>query len=57
MDKLDMFQSIFGKVDKFGWWELEIISAYTGTKFIYTESKKEFQTRGVHLALEAPEYQ
>ena len=23
MDKLDMFQSIFGKIDQFGWWDLE----------------------------------
>ena len=28
MDKLDMFQSRFGKIDEFGWWNLEIISAY-----------------------------
>ena len=25
MYKLDMFQSIFGKVDKLGWWDMEII--------------------------------
>ena len=24
MDKLDMFQDIFGKIDRFGWWDLEI---------------------------------
>ena len=29
MDKLDMFQSRFGKIDEFGWWYLERISAYT----------------------------
>ena len=23
-DKLDMFQSRFGKIDQFGWWDLEI---------------------------------
>ena len=27
MDKLDMFHSRFGKIDKFGWWDLERISA------------------------------
>ena len=27
MDKLDMFQSRFGKINEFGWWDLEIISA------------------------------
>ena len=31
MDKLDMFQSIFGKIDEFGWWYLETISADAGT--------------------------
>ena len=25
MDKLYMFQARFGKVDKFGWWDMEII--------------------------------
>ena len=36
MDKLDMFQSRFGKIDKFGWWDLEIISADAGTQFTST---------------------
>ena len=31
MDNLDMFQSRFGKIDKFGWWDLERISADLGT--------------------------
>ena len=31
MDKLYMFQSIFGKIDEFVWWDLEIISADVGT--------------------------
>ena len=31
MDKLDMFQYIFGKIDEFDWWDLEIISADVGT--------------------------
>ena len=33
LDKLDMFQSRFGKIDQFGWWDLERISAYAGTQF------------------------
>ena len=57
MDKLDMFESIFGKIDKFGWWDLEIISADVGTQFTSTEFKDERQTRGVRLMLEAPEHQ
>ena len=33
MDKLDMFQPRFGKIDKFGWWDLERISVDAGTQF------------------------
>ena len=57
MDKLDMFQSRFGKIDQFGWWDLERISADAGTQFTSTEFKEEFQTRGVRLTLAAPEHQ
>ena len=57
MDKLDMFQSIFGEIDQFGWWDLERISADAGTQFTLTEFKYECQTRGVHLTLAAPEHQ
>ena len=39
MDNLDMFQSRFGKIDEFGWWDLEIISADAGTQFTSTEFK------------------
>ena len=52
-----MFQSRFGEIDKFGWWYLEIISAYAGTQFTLTEFKDEFQTRRVSLTLAAPEHQ
>ena len=57
MDKLDMFQSRFGKIDQFCWWDLEIISADAGTQFTSTEFKEECQTRGVCLTLAAPEHQ
>ena len=36
MDKLYMFQSRFGKIDQFGWWDLEIFSADAGTQFTST---------------------
>ena len=45
INKLDMFQSIFGKIDQFGWWDLERISADAGTQFTSTEFKEYFQTR------------
>ena len=57
MDKLDMFQSRFGKIDQFGWWDLERISADAGTQFTLTEFKEECKNRGVHLTLAAPEHQ
>ena len=57
MDKLDMFQSRFRKIDEFGWWDLEIISADAGTQFTLTEFKEECQTHGVCLTLVAPEHQ
>ena len=40
MDKLDMFQYRFGKIDRFSWWGLEIIAADVGTKFTSTEFKE-----------------
>ena len=57
MEKLDMFQSRFGKIDQFGWWDLKRISADAGTQFTSTDFKEEFQTCGVHLTLAAPEHQ
>ena len=39
-DKLDMLQSIFGKIDEFGWWDLERISADAGTQFTLMDSNK-----------------
>ena len=52
-----MFQSIFGKIDKFGWWDPEAISADAGKQFTLTEFKEEFRTHGFHFTLAAPEHQ
>ena len=57
MDNLDMFQSRFGKIDEFGWWYLEIISADAGKQFTLTDFKYEFQIWRVHLTLAALEHQ
>ena len=57
MDRLEMFQSRFGKIDQFGWWDLERISADAGTQFTLMEFKEECQTRGVCLRLAAPGHQ
>ena len=57
MEKLDMFQSISGKIDQFGCLGLERVSADAGTQFTLTEFKEEYQTHGVSLTLAAPEHQ
>ena len=53
MDKLDMFQSRFRKIDQFVWWDLERISSDAGKQFTSTEFKNECQTRRVRLMLAA----
>ena len=40
MDKLDLFQSRFGKIDEFGWWDLEIILADVGSQLNSAEFKE-----------------
>ena len=40
MYKLDMFQSIFGKIDKFGWWDLEKIQQMQDRDLPWRSSKK-----------------
>ena len=57
MEKLDMFQARFGKIDEFGWWDLERISVDAGTQFTSMEFKQECQTCGFRLTLETPEHQ
>ena len=57
MDKLDMLQSRYGKMDEYGWWDLEGNPADAGTQFTLTVFKEECHTRGVHLTLAAPEHQ
>ena len=45
MDKLDMFQSRFGEIDKFGWWDLEIIFS----RYKYAVYINRFQKRMPNL--------
>ena len=33
MNKLDIFQGIFGELDEFGWWDMEQIQTEAGTQF------------------------
>ena len=57
MEKLNMFQSKFGKIDQFGWGDLERVSADAGTQFTSTKLKDECQTFRVCLTLASPEHQ
>ena len=54
MDKLDIFQFRYGKIDEFGWWNLERISEDAGKQFTLTEIKEDCQNCGVRLTLAAP---
>ena len=57
MGMLDIFQCKFRKIDEFGWWDLERISADAGTQFTSTKFQDKFQARGVCLTLSALEHQ
>ena len=57
MDKLDMFKSIFGKVDEFGWWDLERIKTDACTKFTSKEFQEGLSVHGLLITLEAPDQQ
>ena len=51
MDNLDIFQSRFGKIDEFGWWDLRRISADAGMQFTSTEFQDKCHNHGVNLML------
>ena len=57
MDKFDMFQATFGKIDKSGWWDLEIISADKRTQFTSAEFQDTFQPGSVWIMLASTENQ
>ena len=47
MDKLHMFQEIFGKVEEFGCWYMDIIQTYAGRQFISKEFQEGISVHGV----------
>ena len=57
IDKLDMFQARFGKVDECGWQDMQIIKTGAGIQFTYKEFQEGLIVRGVRLSLSAPDYQ
>ena len=57
MDKLDIFQDISGKVDEFGWWDMERIQTDSGTQFTSKEFQAGLYVLGLPLALAALDHQ
>ena len=57
MDKIYMFQARFGKVDEFGWWDIEIIQTDAGKQFTSEEFQERLSVHGLRLALSAPYHQ
>ena len=47
MDKIDMFRTIFGKVDEFGCWNMEGIQTNDGTQFTSKEYQESLSVCGV----------
>ena len=47
INKLYIFQSIFRKVDEFGWWDMEIIQTDAGTQFTSREFQEVLYVHGV----------
>ena len=57
MEKLDMLQAIFGKVNDFGWCGLERIQTDTGKQFTPNTFQEGLYVRGVQLTSTAPNHQ
>ena len=57
MDKLDMFQEFFGKLDELGWWYMDIIQTDAGTQFTSKEFQEGLSVRGVRPEFAAPDQQ
>ena len=57
MEKLDNFQAIFGKVDEFCWWGMELIQTDAGTQLTYKNFQEGIYVRGLRIALSAADIQ
>ena len=49
MDKLDMFQARFGKVDEFSWWDMEIIQTENDMQCNSKEFQEGLSVHGLQL--------
>ena len=52
-----MFQTRFGKVYEFGWWDMEIVQNDAVTHFTSKEFQGDCYVRGIWLVLAAPDHQ
>ena len=57
MDKIDMFQTIFGKVYEFCWWDMERLQTDAGTQFTSKDFWEGISVHGVRLVLVALDHQ
>ena len=57
MDKLDMFQERFGKVYKFGWWDMDRIQTDDGNVFYPKGVSGGLSVCGLQLVLAPPDHQ
>ena len=57
MDALDVFVAEFGKVDEFGWINIDKVRADAGPQFTSEDFRDGCAVRGVHLTLAAPQHQ
>ena len=54
MDKIDIFQAIFGKLDECRWWDMERIKTGAVTQYTSKEFQEVIYLSGVWIALAAP---
>ena len=57
MDKLEMFQEVFGKVDEFGWWDMDRIQTEAATHFTSKDFQEDPYVHVVRLVFMVPDHQ
>ena len=56
-EKLDIFPEIFGKLDVFGLWDMEITQTDSNIQFTYKEFQEGLSIRVLKLVLASPDHQ
>ena len=57
MEKIDIFQVRFRKLDQFGWWDFKQNQTNAGMQFTSMEFQKGGSVRGIQLTSTIPEHQ